>query len=352
MNATIMENNLLKCDSPPLQAALGYSESGTGYSDEGNVPWYNISITINGKEIVSSSLKFEYYVDPTMWSITPNVGPMKGGTNSTIKGNGFKQPGVCNVTVRYGTFTQYLKNYTDTDLIVFSPPASVPDAVTVSIALNGQQFINDKTLHFRDVENTFTYFQDLFIQNHFPKSGPTYGGTIVKVTGLGFRQFKTDDGVEKDQKIFIRFRDSTTLVKLGNTTEAYDVMEDEFSFKSPPAPIGTYAIIEVSFNHKDWIDINKDPTKNYGFSYYGAPKIGAINPNFGPVKSPNNESILISGQNFNCPDPSCVNLWVRFGDPENGILVPGVKVGDNLVQASVPKYTKPDVLPVEITFNS
>jgi hypothetical protein len=26
MNATIMENDILKCDSPPLQAALGYSE--------------------------------------------------------------------------------------------------------------------------------------------------------------------------------------------------------------------------------------------------------------------------------------------------------------------------------------
>lgn len=128
-------------------------------------------------------------------------------------------------------------------------------------------------------------------------------------------------------------------------------MEDEFTMKSPPAPIDTKAIIEFSFNHKEWVVISKDSSKNYSYVYYGAPKISSIGPNFGPVKSPNNESILITGQNFNCPDPTCANLWVRFGDPDNGILVPGVKVGDNVVQCQVPRYTKPDVLPVEITFN-
>jgi hypothetical protein len=42
---------------------------------------------------------------------------------------------------------------------------------------------------------------------------------------------------------------------------------------------------------------------------------------------------------------------VRFGDPDNGIYVKGTKVGDDKVKAKVPKYTKPDVLPVEVTFN-
>jgi len=64
MNATIMENNIIKCDSPALQTSLGYSEEGTGYSDEGGIPWYNVSITINGREITQSTIKFEYYYDP------------------------------------------------------------------------------------------------------------------------------------------------------------------------------------------------------------------------------------------------------------------------------------------------
>jgi hypothetical protein len=32
-------------------------------------------------------------------------------------------------------------------------------------------------------------------------------------------------------------------------------------------------------------------------------------------------------------------------------LVKGNKTGDNEVSCIVPKYTKPDVLPVEVTFN-
>ena len=44
-------------------------------------------------------------------------------------------------------------------------------------------------------------------------------------------------------------------------------------------------------------------------------------------------------------------MLVRFGDPENGIYMKGNKTGDNQVTVRVPKYTKPDVLPVEVTFN-
>lgn len=44
-------------------------------------------------------------------------------------------------------------------------------------------------------------------------------------------------------------------------------------------------------------------------------------------------------------------MWVRFGDPENGIYVKGEKVGADRIRAQVPKYTKPDVLEVELTFN-
>ena len=61
------------------------------------------------------------------------------------------------MTVRYGAVQQKIYNFTDTEMNTTSPNATIPDAVVVSIALNGQQFIYDKTLHYRDVENTFTY---------------------------------------------------------------------------------------------------------------------------------------------------------------------------------------------------
>ena len=76
-----------------------------------------------------------------------------------------------------------------------------------------------------------------------------------------------------------------------------------------------------------------------------------MTPSYGPVKSPNNETIELIGKNFNCPDSECKDLYVRFGDPDNGIYVKGEKVADDRIRCVVPKYTKPDVLPVEVTFN-
>ena len=86
----------MKCDTPQLP-------EGFSVLSHGAAPWYNLSITINnGKEIVSSKLRFTYYIDPQMRAVNPAIGPLKGGTVSRILGEGFAQEGACNLTVRYG----------------------------------------------------------------------------------------------------------------------------------------------------------------------------------------------------------------------------------------------------------
>jgi len=42
-------------------------------------------------------------------------------------------------------------------LTTVSPKVSIPDAVTLSPSGNGQNYAPDYILHYRDVENTFTY---------------------------------------------------------------------------------------------------------------------------------------------------------------------------------------------------
>lgn len=95
MNATILETDIIKCDSPPLPPNFGYSESGAA-------PFYYISVTLNGREFTNTSIKFIYYIDPVIKSVSPNKGPLRGGTYSSLVGKGFNQEGVCNMTVRYG----------------------------------------------------------------------------------------------------------------------------------------------------------------------------------------------------------------------------------------------------------
>jgi hypothetical protein len=160
-NATIMENDIIKCDSPILPPGEGY-ELGHGnapwYHFNGTAPWYSVAVTLNGKEIARNNTRFSYYIDPQINSVSPNLGLMRGGTVSKIIGSGFLH-GVCNLTVRYGAIhVKPTSSVSDTEIEVSSPKAEVPDAIVVSVSLNGQQFVGDITLHHRDPENTFTYF--------------------------------------------------------------------------------------------------------------------------------------------------------------------------------------------------
>lgn len=124
--------------------------------------------------------------------------------------------------------------------------------------------MTDKTLHFRDIENTFIYYQDLFIDDFSPKSGSTSGKTKIKVKGLGFSQFKNEDSSDKILALYVRFRDSVTGDYIGEATEAYDISEEEFSWKTPPADLDTKAILEISYNKFDWQQI-LDKGKNYSY---------------------------------------------------------------------------------------
>lgn len=81
MNATILEHDIIKCDSPALPPNFGFSE--------GTAPFYYVAITLNGKEYTEAKIKFIYYIDPQIKSITPNKGPLRGGTVSRLYGKGF-----------------------------------------------------------------------------------------------------------------------------------------------------------------------------------------------------------------------------------------------------------------------
>ena len=97
-------------------------------------------------------------------------------------------------------------------MFVTSPAVSVPDPVVVSVALNGQQFTRDFILHVKDDANSFEYYSDPFITSFTPKSGPSVGGTRMKISGFGFMPRKDKDGIadKEKNKMFIRFVDPDT----------------------------------------------------------------------------------------------------------------------------------------------
>jgi len=77
-----------------------------------------------------------------------------------------------------------------------------------------------------------------------------------------------------------------------------------------------------------------------------------LDPAFGPVKDPADTWVTLYGENFNCPDSECKDLTVRFGDPsEHTIFVKATWISSTKVKCRIPKYTRPNVLPVELTLN-
>lgn len=71
-------------------------------------------------------------------------------------------------------------------------------------------------MHVKDLQNTFEYYTEPFVASYTPKSGPSIGGTKIKINGFGFTPKKDKDGnVDKDRnKMYVRFVDPDTLQEL------------------------------------------------------------------------------------------------------------------------------------------
>lgn len=182
------------------------------------------------------------------------------------------------------------------------------------------------------------------------QEGPTSGNTKIVVEGYGFKQVKFDNGTYRgDVPIYARFNDMQGN-PIGEPKQGQKITNEQFVWYSPPANVGTKAIMSVSFDQQNWQQVIPS-NKDHSFLYFNAPQVTAIEPHFGPVKSKKDEVAILHGRNFVCPENDCSQIFVRFGYPNNATYVPGKWLSESQIQVIVPKYTKPDVLPVDVTLN-
>ena len=159
--ATIIDSHTLKCSSPPL------TRSESLMKPEDMV--HTFEVTMTGGTWALSPTGFAYYPSPDITGvIDSNKGPVSGGTHHTIKGRGFTHPNICDLRLRYGALEVIPSVLNGTALSSVSPQVNVPDAVVIVPSGNGQNYGADLTLHYRDPENTFTYYQDVFVHSLHP----------------------------------------------------------------------------------------------------------------------------------------------------------------------------------------
>ncbi|MFI5167940.1 MAG: beta strand repeat-containing protein [Thermoanaerobaculales bacterium] len=118
---------------------------------------------------------------PQIFSITPNSGPLTGGTRVTITGTGFMYP----VQVLFGTLQAQVVSSNFNEVICLSPsitPTQPNTPTTLQV-----QVINLKG-SLPNTSNTlpFYYGQAMFISSIGPSIGPDTGGTVVTIFGQGF----------------------------------------------------------------------------------------------------------------------------------------------------------------------
>ena len=208
--------------------------------------------------------------------------------------------------------------------MIVNQKVDYPGINAVQVTYNNQQFSNERVVHKRDPYSTFKYYQNPIVTYHSPVSGPSCGGTHIKINGFGLKPFEETLDVKTGQhsnKLYIRYIEESSKEVLSEPElldlDAYT--NEQIKTNSVPLPAGTKAIIQISLNNEDWINV-KAPGASHSFTYYDSPHITSISPSFGPLKSKTEKTMIISGSNFVCEDPPCKDVKVRFGNPPHNAI--------------------------------
>lgn len=199
--------------------------------------------------------------------------------------------------MRFGNIYANPIKVSDYEIKVKTPKVDVHDAVVVAVGLNGQQFTKDKTLHFKDAENTFFYYDNPIIYDFSPDRGMSNGGTLVKIKGRGFLPKKYENGTFIQSPVYVRMLESGTRRPLGPTVEAEFIENEEIQWRAPPAPTNTKGIISISLNNHQFYELYHQD-KDFGFEYVSSPYVTSIDPEFGEVRQSESTSIDVHGRNF------------------------------------------------------
>ncbi len=121
---------------------------------------------------------------PELFALTPNSGPIEGGTRVTITGTGFQYPVEVFFTIpTYGAIQAQVVSVNFNRIVVISPSITpmAPDTPTIAqvTAINTETGKISNAL-------TFRYGNAMFISAISPGQGPDLGGTQVTLFGQGF----------------------------------------------------------------------------------------------------------------------------------------------------------------------
>ena len=135
----------------------------------GSVP---VAVTDPGGQVGNLTNGYTYVLGPTVTGVSPNFGPVSGGTAVTITGANF----AAGATVTFAGVAATNVVVVNSTTITATTPAGSPGGVSVTVTVNGQA----------GSLNGFTYIGQPTVTSVSPNNGSTLGGTAVSITGTNF----------------------------------------------------------------------------------------------------------------------------------------------------------------------
>ena len=239
-----------------------------------------LQVTINGQDIADSPVAqtFAYIGVPSISNILPAAGPSTGGTVIYLTGKDFVD----------------MSKYPEEFLCIFrpiesaEPPRVMPaffinstsvscstpggwqagTIVNIAVSFNGIDFSKD--------ESRFRFYQ---INKVFPVSGPSIGGSEIRITG---------SGLTPDSKV------GEPACKIGSqVTTAISANNEEIVCVLPAASAGPAYHGHVDFFYT--LDGQRWEHVLQGFTYYQQPDVSQVIPKF---ISANGGKLRVVGNNF------------------------------------------------------
>lgn len=266
-----------------------------------------VRVSANGIDFYPTNVTAMFYYDEdvVLHALVPDRGPATGGVRVIVHGSGFRPDD--RLACRFG-LEVVPGEYVSADIIGCKAPAqSRMSVVSVCVTLNGQDFAPGRSSEngrYIQRDLTFTYTARAVVTMVQPDTGPTRGGTAVRVYGVNFAKTTT---------MYCRFGGTSQ-------TMAEFVSSQVVICVSPPVPVGTgpvhlevsdYRILRSSIGHSVDIqdtdsaevlppaDAVDDPTlwTNNGveFMYTADTEILAIFPSSGPSSGGTRLSLTGSG---------------------------------------------------------
>jgi hypothetical protein len=249
--------------SPATAFRVTSDTSITAGSPAGSVGTVDISVTTpGGTSATSTADQFSYVLSATVTSVSPNAGPIAGGTSVTITGTGFTTATAVNFG---GTPATGFSVNSDASITAVSPAGSI-GTVDVTVTNAGGTSTTSAA-------DRFTYDAVPTVTSVSPNAGPIAGGATVTITGTGLT--------------------GTTAVNFGGTPATSFVVNSGTSISavSSAGPVGTVVNITVSTPGGTSATSSADQ-----FTYVAAPTVTSLSVTSGAAAG--GATVTITGTGF------------------------------------------------------